>query len=422
MKGSRLYIIFILLFLVILFIFEHNLPKQFVWRATFSQNDHQPFGCAVFDDVVSVSFPLDYEVIDKTFYQLNNSLEDENEESPSYHILSISERLELTKLDIEALLSLAANGSKIMLVASSFNEELSDTLVFGCSYEYYNIHNLRKYATTYFTRDTICWKDTLHYPTGCFGFYPHVCPAYFYDSDSLNITLAEKVEYYSSLNEDSTEISENYSYPVAITQPIGKGEITLVSTPYLFTNYGMLDHGNAAYLFRLLSRLKDAPLVRTEAYGPMKGEQQSPFRYFLSQPPLRWGLYMTIIVLILFMIFTARRKQRVIPVIRQPQNKSLEFTELIGTLYFQKKNHSDLVRKKYIYFAETLRRTIQVNIENEENDTELAEHLAHKTGMEKEKVEITLRKIRPVVRGEKKVDETEMKNLIDEINQIINHL
>ena len=68
------------------------------------------------------------------------------------------------------------------------------------------------------------------------------------------------------------------------------------------------------------------------------------------------------------MIFTARRKQRAIPVIREPENKSLEFAELIGTLYYQKKDHADLVRKKYLYFAEELRREMQVDVEEVAED------------------------------------------------------
>ncbi len=46
----------------------------------------------------------------------------------------------------------------------------------------------------------------------------------------------------------------------------------------------------------------------------------------------------------------------------------MEFTELIGTLYFQKKDHEDLVRKKFTYFAEELRREIQVDIEEVADD------------------------------------------------------
>ena len=136
-----------------------------------------------------------------------------------------------------------------------------------------------------------------------------------------------------------------------------------------FTNYGVLDGKNAAYLFRILSQMGGFPIVRTEGYMKETAQvQMSPFRYFLSQPPLRWALYLSMVSILLFMIFTARRKQRAIPVIREPENKSLEFAELIGTLYYQKKDHADLVRKKYLYFAEELRREIQVDVEEVAED------------------------------------------------------
>ena len=92
------------------------------------------------------------------------------------------------------------------------------------------------------------------------------------------------------------------------------------------------------------------------------------------------------IAILLFMIFTARRRQRVIPVIREPENKSLEFTELIGTLYYQKKDHADLVHKKFIYFAEELRREIQVDIEEVADDERSFRRIAQKTGMDAEEI------------------------------------
>ena len=71
-----------------------------------------------------------------------------------------------------------------------------------------------------------------------------------------------------------------------------------------------------------------------------------------------------------------------IPVIHEPANKSLEFTELIGTLYFQKKDHADLVRKKFSYLAEELRREIQVDIEEVADDERSFHRIARKTGMD----------------------------------------
>ena len=185
----------------------------------------------------------------------------------------------------------------------------------------------------------------------------------------------------------------------------------------------MLDGGNGAYLFRLLSHMGDLPVLRTEGYTKETVQvQKSPFRYFLSQPPLCWALYLTMIAILLFMIFTAKRRQRVIPVIREPANRSLEFTELIGTLYFQKKDHGDLVRKKFTYFAEELRREIQVDIEEVADDERSFHRIARKTGMEVEEIAKFIREVRPVIYGGRRINAEQMKVLIDKMNEIINHI
>lgn len=410
MKSIHIYILCILLLLVILFAVEYSLPKSFIWRPTFAHTDYQPFGCAIFDDVVSTSLPQGYEVCNETFYQIKNREPKGIGEETSPNILAIAQELKLTQVDREALFAMVSSGSKAVLVASSFNRLLQDTLGFKTSSLLFDINYLKRYISgnREIGLETIHWCDTASvYPPAQYTFLPHLLEAYFYDCDSLNTTLSKD------------------SYPMAITQKMGQGEITLVSTPLLFTNYGMLDNENAAYLFRLLSRLKDAPTVRVVSYETASmgvEEIQTPFRYILEQPPLRWALYTTMLTLLLFVLFSMRRQQRAIPVIRKPQNKSLEFTELIGTLYHQKGNTCDLVHKKYIYFADTLRRTIRVDVEETQDESELAERIAHHTGIEKNKIEWTLRRVLPVVRGEKMVLENEMKNLIDELNEIIKHL
>ena len=148
--------------------------------------------------------------------------------------------------------------------------------------------------------------------------------------------------------------------------------------------------------------------------------QQSPFRYFLAHEPLRWALYLTMITIILFMIFTAKRRQRVIPVIHEPANKSLEFTELIGTLYFQK--NADLVRKKFSYLAEELRREIQVDIEEVADDERSFHRIARKTGMDAGEITKFIREVRPVIYGGRVIDAEQMKVYIDKMNEIINHI
>ena len=388
----------------LMFAIECRLPKKFVWAPSFSHYDKQPFGCAVFDSLLSTSLPKGYSLSRKTFYEL------EQEDTISRRgILVATNNLSLTDVDVEAILKIAKRGNKIMLVSNSFNRNLEDTLDFNSSYSYFSPALLKKYAAASLEKDTLFWiGDSAAYPRQSFYFYPQLCSSYLMPDSLPAKVLAEK---------------GIPSVPIALSYPWGKGEIILVSTPLLFTNYGVLDGKNATYIFRLLSQMGDLPIVRTEGYMKQTAQiQMSPFRYFLSQRPLRWALYLTMFTIILFMVFTARRRQRVIPIIYQPENKSLEFTELIGTLYFQKKDHADLVHKKYIYFAEELRREIQVNIEEVANDEHSFSRIAQKTGMNTEEISELIRSVRPVIYGGCTISVEQMKYFIDKMNEIIDHI
>lgn len=216
---------------------------------------------------------------------------------------------------------------------------------------------------------------------------------------------------------------EEVPMPVAFAQLWGKGEIILVSTPLVFTNYGVLDRENVNYIFRLLSQMGDVPVIRLESYlKETAQEQQSPFRYFLSRQPLRWALYLTVAGIVLFMLFTARRRQRAIPVIEEPANRSLEFTQLIGTLYYQRKSHADLVQKKFVYFAEVLRREIQADVEDVAEDERTFGRIALKTGMDAAEIAAFIRELRPVIYGGRDITVEDMKKYIDKMNEIIEHI
>ncbi len=422
MKGSRAFIIGILVFLILMFAVEYHLPKNFVWAPTFSHTDHQPFGCAVFDSMLSVSFPDRYSVSGETFYQLSQDTLNRKA------VLAIAQNLMLGEVDIDALMDMAAQGDKIMLVASLFSGYVEDTLKFHSTYSYYNALALKQYVARVMKRDTIYWVgDSTVYPKQIFTFYPQLCGSYFTKFDSLPARiLAEKdltgdgVKY--EVADTARDVYRKYHPPVTMVRSVGKGEIILVSTPLLFTNYGMLDGDNATYLFRLLTSLKGLPLVRTQAYTGHVEVQQSPLRYLLSQEPLRWAVYLAMLAILLFMFFTARRKQRAIPVIQAPANKSLEFVELIGTLYFQKKDHADLVHKKFTYLAEELRRTIQVDVEEIREDERNFRRIAEKTGMDAEELARFFREVRPVIYGGRTLSGEEMKHYIDKMNEIINHI
>ncbi|NLX66989.1 MAG: hypothetical protein GXZ19_09550, partial [Bacteroidales bacterium] len=102
------------------------------------------------------------------------------------------------------------------------------------------------------------------------------------------------------------------------------------------------------------------------------------FRY----PALRLAWLIFLYGLILFVFFTAKRKQRVVPLIKPLQNSTVEFTQTIGNLYFQEGDTSDIARKKIIYFLDRVRR--RYNIETQLPEDKLAERLHLKSGKDRE--------------------------------------
>lgn len=422
MKASRWFIVFIVAFLLIMFAIEYNLPKKFVWTPTFSHYDEQPLGCALFDSLLSSSLPHGYSLSKETFYQMEEDTVDK------MGILVIANTLSMVKADVNALLKMAERGNKIMLVSNNYPKLLEDTLGFYCTYSHFNAAAFRKYASSIFRKDSIYWVADSVYSRQLYRCYPQFCNSSFRRYDSKVIRKLAEKDMTDAIGDaladsDSVKVYSNYHPLLAMARPWGEGEIILVSTPLLFTNYGVLDGNNANYIFRLLSQMGELPIVRSEGYMKATAQvQQSPLRYLLAHQALRWALYLTMITILLFMIFTAKRRQRAIPVVREPANKSLEFTELIGTLYFQKKDHVDLVRKKFAYLAEELRREIQVDIEEVADDKRSFERIARKTGMDAGEIAEFIHEVRPVLYGGRVIDSEQMKVFIDKMNEIINHI
>lgn len=457
MKSSRNFLFAMLVLFVLFCLLQVNLPKKFVWSPTFSHVDKQPFGCFVFDSVLTQSLPNGYHVTKKTFFQL-----DQEHAKEKISVLMVVNQQDLKQLDVKYLCNIARRGGKVMVVASgSFDDgRNADTVVVD---ELERTFNVRIEDGTYFSLrgilaglkahdndmyDTIYWnnRETMYAAQSYRMFYNMVGGTLFVDSvpkvKRLAYTLStEGYDYkYDSLyvgdftrfdtivgKKERIERIDTFAIkkvPAAVSVPYGKGEVIFVSSPLLFTNYGMLEGNTFVYIFRLMSYLADLPVYRTEAYvktDAMLVAEQSPFREFIKRPPLRWALYLALLGVVLFMIFTARRRQRVIPIMSKPANRSLEFIQLIGTLYYQRKDHVDLVRKKFKLFAEELRKTAGVDISDVNTDDREYLLLAEKTGMNSDRLKKVIRQIRLVLHSEGNISVEEMRSLIDAMDTIVRH-
>jgi hypothetical protein len=86
----------------------------------------------------------------------------------------------------------------------------------------------------------------------------------------------------------------------------------------------------------------------------------------------------------LYLIFRAKRRQRIIPVREPNTNTSLEFIETIGRLYFQQNNHLKLEEQKMKLFLNFIRDRYHLPTHN--IDEKLIEKLAAVSDVKMDKV------------------------------------
>lgn len=459
MKLNRGFIAFLVVMFALIILSQYLQPRHFVWRATFSSHDRQPLGCYVFDSIMHKSMGNNYVVTRKTFYQLNH----EKSKKPR-SILLITDKFEYVQRDIDQMDSLLKKGNRIM-IASYYeydevdSNEFSDTLSTADSIkqEKYGITTTpfsSRYGATWDNVQSFTdnWKTPLlkSYTNG-----NHLDTLYWSGLPSVYKKQAYKVEKALNIgrvvvfDEDSTrweriatvktiidytdtngvESRVPVQTPVVVRQKVGKGELILVATPLLMTNYGILNRQTGPYIMRLMTMLSDRQVVRTTAYMKSADEefneqeaQSSPMRELLERPPLRHAFWLAMFGVLLFFIFTARRRQRIIPVIRRPQNNSLEFVKMIGTLYFQKHQNADLVVKRWIIFVDDVRRLSGIDIAEEQPTDETIHELAMKSSIDEADVKADMAELRTVIDGRTDVSNKLMRHCIDIMNTITDKL
>jgi hypothetical protein len=366
MKKNILFIIVIALLFIIMYWINRENPEQFVWNPTYDMNDKQPYGAYAFDKLLETSWEEEYihsyESVTDLFYY-DEIMKDKN-------LLILCRQLQMTDSDLEYLLEYIQKGGNALIAADEFSSGLKDSLYFFLrdNYFYFLPQNLsleQARTSVYFYNSSS--KDSVQ------GIAQSMISQYF-----VLDSIAGKKVYTVAVD------SENH--PVMLRYKLGEGNLILSCTPLLFTNYAVLNDSIHPFIWQSLAYLKEKPLVRTEHYENdiYDGNSNSAFRYLLSQPSLKWAFYIVLITIILFMIFTAKRKQKPIPVLTSPPNKMLDFVRSISALYLMKNNNADIILKKYIYWGDELRKKYGIDIINEEHDKTFIRQFSAKTGMPEE--------------------------------------
>lgn len=443
MKNTYIFITAIVLLFVGVLLLESVLPMNFDWSENYDHASDQPFGCKLFDQVMEKSLPNGYMVDGRTQAEWS--------------------RIDTTRLtfievggyvDCEYVETLLDRGDNV-LIAAGLTSTCID-LGFDAVDSYTYLSSLRRNEAM-----PVKWcADGVTFPlNGAFvsgGGVSHdttftIIADYPRDGYGIHIGLEKDFQEKNKPNiyDDSVAIDDDYDEYVVpddydaddydaeyLRQTLavmkdygkGKGRLVVVGCPYLFTNYAMRDTAMQILSMRFISLVAQYPVVRidssTRIYAGGDDEEYaekvkySSLRYFLSHAPLRWALYLLLFTIVAGMAFTVRRRQRVIPVIKPPVNYTMALVHHFGSLYFNRGDHHDLVCKKYMYFADTLRREVMVDVDDLDHlEGEVAILSAH-TGIEAVLLRKLLDEVHMNVYGEHKLSARQMVRIIDMMNDI----
>ncbi len=355
MKKNKHIIILLALFIGLV-VFEYTAPKPPDWKPSFQKKDKIPFGSYIMYKLLEDIYPgKEIKNNEKSLYQSFHNQAHENTSC-----LIITNEFKPDKVTLEELLKFAAQGNKVFIAATSFGKNFMDTLNFTSQFYFSNFEKGDSLPYN-FENKKLKIDSSYWIKSGYYNFY----------FDSINSTKTKIIA-----NLDSNRV--NY-----FRQEFGNGEFFIHNQPFAFTNYNLLMENNAEYVFKSLSYLDNETIIWDESFKPGKAGS-TPLAYILSQDALKSGWYMILFLGVIFMFFSSKRRQRVIPVVKKPENSSLEFAKTLGNLYLSGKNHKDIALKKYHYWVDFLR--VKYYIHLEAGEVLLPEKIAEKTGVKEDLV------------------------------------
>jgi hypothetical protein len=392
--------------IVLLFLLFRRSHGRVDWRETYAEHSKAPYGTRVIAELLATYFPgQEFHLMRDSFSLPANA--------PGANYICVGEASWLEKEEAEQLLEFVRKGGRAFLALKILPHALMGIL--------YEETNCKTYDYEYFEPDY--WiANTIEPDTAVrlrlthpnlsridpfvFKYYYNHRPWryqwQYYEPDTYCM-LANEISPLGYLNENHVNF---------LRLAYGRGQLLIHTNPLVFTNIQLLEEDALRYADRVFTHLAVGPIYwdesskfpeyeirrrRASPFGPSERRisQRSPLQYVLAQPALTWAWYLLLALALLYLLFGAKRRQRVMPVLEKNTNTSLEFLSTIGRLYFLQNDHRSLACQKMKLFFAFIRD--RYGLHAREIDAEFLENLAAKS-------EIPLIKVQGLFRQYEKIE------------------
>jgi len=164
------------------------------------------------------------------------------------------------------------------------------------------------------------------------------------------------------------------------------------SAPELFTNFGSKGGAYLEHLHEVLNTFdkKNIVLHKFKRDNINAGtNKDSLLQYILTQRPLKYAYYLTLILGLIYVFFSSKRKQKEIQVIETTKNTSLEYIETMSSLFMSQNQNEKLVKHMKRNFYHKIKSVYFLN----SDDPQLASKLSKKSKVPLDKIESILKQL-----------------------------
>ena len=388
MKKEHRYIAFLILSIALFVTVELLKPKPVDWSDDFTKQKTIPYATKILHQELNTLFPEQQVGENSENLYLFDDIELE-----SRNWVFINNEFAFDRLESDVLLEQVEYGDHVF-IAGRVGGFLADTL--NLKYKYY-----------YGSLDSTIFLDSMS--LGISSPSSSLNGEWNYDADGTFF-------YFTSYDTSrTTELgSWENTYTNFIKIDVGEGSFYLNSTPYLFTNYYLRNPEKATYAFHALSHLPVQKTTWDAYYKTGRNVAGTPMYVILSTESLKYAWFLALFSLFLFMIFKAKRKQRIIPILKAPENSTLNFTRTIGMLYLEQSSHKNILEKKVRFFFDYIKTHLRLDIS--EPDEKFKTDLALRSGVPKKDI-IKLFDLIELTEHSKNITDSELKLVTDQIDQ-----
>jgi hypothetical protein len=365
---------------------------------SFSRVDKKPFGSYVAYRQVENMFGRNT-VRSKT-QAFNKTWNDITDTASLY--ICMAPGLFVNEDEISAMMGYVNAGNDLFIAANYIDEALLKEI--GASEDYKPLPSYYDFFDSVRTTNTSFSQDE-------FAYYYHPFKSSF---TNYNVSLTKVL----GVNEQNK--------PNFIVYFHGKGKLFLHCDPRAFSNYFLLKQDNYKYMENVFSYTSSSPdhlywddyyrrlVTRRSTSKNDDGKGFSSFSEILKHPPLAAAFWLSLLLLVLYILFSIKRRQRIIEKLKPNENTTVTFTETIGRLYLQKKDNKNIAEKMSTYFNEHVRNNYFLNTSTI-NDSFITT-LSRKSGVAKERVEALYKAIHHT-QNNAVVDDLQLLSLNEQIQQ-----